>query len=300
MKPDLVPWNITIEQVGNWDKNYPDIDCMWNMSRCKERIPFKIYYKVFNQGDAVAEYHGEHNYNYHDLLKIGSHSEAFTPFTSVFDMKIDPNDFYKYSTDYDNYGYASYIVFDEENLGKPINVTLIVDRYDYINESDETNNRMNISITFQKVIPRVPNNPNRVSGPTHVIPGIKYEYTTKTIDPTLNKIDNYSFFFIQIRESSGCLSWNGCSGPFDYGETVSCSHIWQLKRFETCTCSVYAQVYDESGLVSILSDPLPVSISKNKAINPLFLQLLENHPCMFHMLKQLLGSCGRENENNWN
>ena len=51
---------------------------------------------------------------------------------------------------------------------------------------------------------------------------------------------------------------------------------------------IQVKAKDVYGAESEWSDPLPVSMPKNKAINTPFLNFLENHPNLFPLLRQLL------------
>ena len=73
-------------------------------------------------------------------------------------------------------------------------------------------------------------------------------------------------------------------GPYNSGDLVTKSHIWSNKG----TYAVKVKAKDTSDVESVWSDPLQISMPKNKAINTPFLNFLEQHPHMFPLLRQLL------------
>ncbi len=72
-------------------------------------------------------------------------------------------------------------------------------------------------------------------------------------------------------------------GPFDSGEQCEASHVWETKG----DYEIKVKARDVHGLESEWSDSLPISMPKNKIINP-FERFLENHPHMFPMMRHLL------------
>jgi hypothetical protein len=123
-----------------------------------------------------------------------------------------------------------------------------------------------------------PNKPNRPSGSTAGKVGKSYSYTSSTNDPDGDKV-YYNF-------SWGDGTYSGWIGPYDSGLVVTASHAWSTEG----TLSIQVKAKDEHGTESVWSDPLTISMPKNKIvnINPLFLQVLENHPHLFPILRQIL------------
>lgn len=73
-------------------------------------------------------------------------------------------------------------------------------------------------------------------------------------------------------------------GPYDSGQTVEQGHIWD----EEGTFEIRVIAKDNHGVQSEWSDPLVVSMPKNKVINTPFLRFLENHPNIFPVLRYLM------------
>ena len=117
--------------------------------------------------------------------------------------------------------------------------------------------------------------PTRPSGSTQIKPGVTYTYTSSISATSWDDI-YYKF------------SW-GDGTETDWVDTPSASHSWTATG--SYSINVKALLTGESVEESDWSDPLIVSITKNKATNhqPLFLQFLENHPHLFPLLRYILG-----------
>ena len=121
-----------------------------------------------------------------------------------------------------------------------------------------------------------PDKPDRPSGVTSGKTGIEYTYETTTIDHEEDQL--YYWFEWGDGTNSGWI------GPHNSGETASASHIWT----ETRNYEIKAKAKDEHGSESSWSDPLAISMPKNKAINTPFLRILENHPHLFPLIRQIM------------
>ncbi len=118
-----------------------------------------------------------------------------------------------------------------------------------------------------------PNKPAAPSGPSRGKSGQEYIFTTSAADPDGD----------QLR-----YKWDWGDGNYsDWLDTTEASYIWAGK--DNYNIRVMAQ--DEHGGESDWSDPLPFSTPKNRIINPLILQYLENHPHLFSVLRQILFFC---------
>ena len=129
------------------------------------------------------------------------------------------------------------------------------------------------SLTVNVLTNPPPNKPT-ITGPTSGKAGKSYTYSAHTIDPDGDQI--YYWFDWDDGTNSG---W---TGPYNSGQTVSVSHIWSAQG----TYSIKVKAKDTSDVESDWSDPLSISMPKNKAINTPFLQY---HQHMFPLLRQLLG-----------
>jgi len=121
-----------------------------------------------------------------------------------------------------------------------------------------------------------PNKPT-ITGPISGKAGKSYTYSAYTIDPDGDQV--YYWFDWDDGTTSG---WKG---PYNSGQTVSASHILAAKG----TYQIRVKSKDINDAESVWSNPLPISMPKNKSINPLFLRFLEEHPHTFPILKRILG-----------
>jgi hypothetical protein len=122
-----------------------------------------------------------------------------------------------------------------------------------------------VSTTYEYVDPGSPLKPDKPSGPAQGIPDEEYIYTTSTIDP------NGDHVYYKWDWGDVVSDWDG---SYNSGETVSASHKWPTQG----TYIVKVKAKDEQGHESKWSDPLVVTMPKNKAINRPFLNFLEQHP----------------------
>lgn len=98
-----------------------------------------------------------------------------------------------------------------------------------------------------------PETPEKPSGPTEGKPGMEYEFTTRTTDPDDEKV-SYKWKWGDGTESE----W---LGPFESGEVVNASHIWEEKG----SYPIQVKAKDESDMESDWSDSLTITIKKGKA-----------------------------------
>ena len=121
-----------------------------------------------------------------------------------------------------------------------------------------------------------PDKPDTPSGTINGKAGKEYTYTTITTDEDGDQI--YYMFDWGEDNTSGWL------GPYNSGETCEASYTWKDKD----NYQVRVKAKDTYDLESFWSDPLEISMPKNKAINTPFLQFLAQHPHLFPLLRQLL------------
>lgn len=122
-----------------------------------------------------------------------------------------------------------------------------------------------------------PDQPNTPTGPTSGNTGQIYTYETSTTE--LDGDDLFYWFEWGDGTNTGWI------GPYNSGDIVSVQHTWNTKGNYNIKVKARDRCYAESDW----SDPLIVSMPKNKVISTPFLQFLENHPHLFPLLQQLLG-----------
>jgi hypothetical protein len=117
-------------------------------------------------------------------------------------------------------------------------------------------------IIHVRVFNDIPDKPNRPSGPNSGKPGVEYTYKTKTTDINGDKI------YFKWGWGDGTTSdWDG---PYYSMETAELSHTWS----EGGTFEVKVKAKDVHGDESEWSDPLQVSMPKNKLLTQSILQFL--------------------------
>ena len=121
-----------------------------------------------------------------------------------------------------------------------------------------------------------PEKPDAPTGTTFCKIGISYSYSASTTDP-----DGDQIYFMFDWDDGTNSEW---TGPYNTEQTISMSHIWDVKG----TYHIKVKAKDEHGEESEWSDPLPITMPKNKLINTSFLRFLNSHSHMFPLLKHLL------------
>jgi len=122
-----------------------------------------------------------------------------------------------------------------------------------------------------------PKKPENLDGPTSGKINEKYNYTASTTDPNDDQL--YYLF------SWGDGEFSEWIGPFDCGVTAEASHVWTKQG----NYDIKVKAKDEHGVQSDWSDPLSITIPRNKPINfNLFDWLVERFPNLYIILKQLL------------
>ena len=124
-----------------------------------------------------------------------------------------------------------------------------------------------------------PSKPDTPSGPTTGRVNRKYTYTTSATDP--NDDDIYY-----------CWDWDGddiidewTDDAYPSGQTISTSTKWNKEY----SGHIKVRCQDINGEFGPWSDPLPITMPKNKPyLNTPFLNLLEQYPHLFLLLRQLL------------
>lgn len=125
-----------------------------------------------------------------------------------------------------------------------------------------------------------PATPDAPDGPTSGSANEEHTYTASTTDPNGDQI-KYLF-------SWGDGEYSGWVGPYNSGQTGEASHTWT----EQGTFNITVMAKDSHGKTSEWSDPLAVSMPKNKAFffNSILLEILERLMERFPLLEQILSS----------
>ena len=124
---------------------------------------------------------------------------------------------------------------------------------------------------------QAPDKPTKPDGTTNGKINVEYTYTSSTTDANADQL-HYLFDWDDGTDS-------GWIGPFASGATASAKHTWTEKG----SYDIKVKARDSHGAESIWSDPLTVTMPRNKAIINPFFYFLKNHPNLFPIIRQLLG-----------
>jgi parallel beta-helix repeat protein len=125
----------------------------------------------------------------------------------------------------------------------------------------------NIEDRYPLMIPYGTPHAPTISGPSGGKPGKQYDYTFSAVDPD----DDNIFYFIKWGDGN-VEEW---IGPYDSGEEISLSHIWNKQG----TYTVMARVKDTFGLESEWKT-LELNMQKNRQINVILMNFLR---CRFYI-----------------
>jgi hypothetical protein len=154
---------------------------------------------------------------------------------------------------------------------------------DFYHSPDDTIENMNIpyAVKSSKLIIATlaelahfksePLKPNIPEGSTEGQVDVEYSYASVTEDPQDDQV--YYLFDWGDRSDSGLL------GPYPSGEIVTASHIWNRRG----DFNIRVKAKDENDHESIWSDPLVVSMPKNKSsigFNPWIIRLIQRFPIL--------------------
>jgi len=121
-----------------------------------------------------------------------------------------------------------------------------------------------------------PDKPITPSGPSNGKINEEYTYTTSATDPDGDKL-----FYMWDWGDGSFSDW---IGPYDSGLECSASHIWNNRdRY-----SIKVKAKDVNDIQSPWSNPLPVTMPRNKVVNRPILNFLEEHTIIYQLLQRFL------------
>ncbi len=136
-----------------------------------------------------------------------------------------------------------------------------------------------------------PPNPPLIEGPTTGNIGKSYSYNITLTDPDVDD----QMFYLEVDFGDGIVHEDcGCGKAWQNGEIITVSHSWK----KAGNYSVTARVQDGMGEWSEWSDPLAVSMPKNKVTN-LFILLSDACPKSFPFLERVIGLLEQTLGNRW-
>ena len=121
-----------------------------------------------------------------------------------------------------------------------------------------------------------PSKPETPYGPSVGKPGIEYTFETVSTDPSGKQL-SYKWCW-------GGENYSDWIGLYNSGEKCIASNIWNEKG----VYEIKVKAKNVDGAESDWSDPLPVSMPRNKAINVSLLKFLEYYPRFFTILRVFL------------
>ena len=123
-----------------------------------------------------------------------------------------------------------------------------------------------------------PVKPDAPDGPASGAADVEHTYTASTTDSDGDKL--YYLF------DWGDGKFSGWVGPYNSGQTAQASHTWKEKG----DYEIRVKAKDDHGVQSEWSDPLPISMPKNKQLIDLpFFDFLERFPRLFPILRNIFG-----------
>jgi hypothetical protein len=136
-------------------------------------------------------------------------------------------------------------------------------------------NHFNYQDTF--FLNQAPIIPAKPMGPSSGKPNEELTFSAITTDPDEDQI-HYMWRW-------GDGSYSDWLGPFNSGDIVEDSHIWD----EPSNYQVRIKAKDSTGQETDWSEPLLLNIQRSKTINmPIFSRFLQNHPNIFIFLRILI------------
>lgn len=127
-----------------------------------------------------------------------------------------------------------------------------------------------------------PPNPPLIEGPTTGNIGKSYSYNITLTDPDVDD----QMFYLEVDFGNGIVHEDcGCGKAWQNGEIITVSHSWK----KAGNYSVTARVQDGMGEWSEWSDPLAVSMPKNKETTNLFILLSDRCLESFPLLERVMG-----------
>jgi len=120
-----------------------------------------------------------------------------------------------------------------------------------------------------------PDKPAKPSGSTKGKINVEYTFTSNTSDSDGDQV----FYWFDWGDDTN----SGWVGPYNSGLTAGAKHSWTIKG----TYQIKVKVKDVHNYESDWSDPLSVTIPRNRSFDKLLLRFIEDHPLLFK-ISQLL------------
>jgi peptidase C25-like protein/PKD domain-containing protein len=126
------------------------------------------------------------------------------------------------------------------------------------------------SLSFH--ISKPPNTPDKPIGPSSGKSGKIYQFSTKTLDA-----DNDQVFYLFDWGNNELSEWYG---PYASGQLIEVSHTWSEKG----TYQIRVKAKDDQGAESDWSDPLEISMPKDKKVFSSNGDFFQNNPFIYRLI----------------
>ena len=245
-----------------------NLNVYWTSSPCFPMIVSDV--EVYNYGD--YEYHGHLLIS---IVEIDSRwkDNARRPYNYALVNQSADEDFYLEGSPLAKYS-GHFVWFpDIPACGTPADPNILVIATVFSKETGFAD----ATVVSRLVEGDQPSKPNKPNGSVKIEPGVKYNYTTRSSEPDGEKI-RYLW------------DWNGDyiiderTDYYDSDQEVTVSHIWYKKS----DYAVRVKSEDESRLQSFWSDPLSISLSRDKKNTLTSLRISNKLIKYFPLLKRLI------------
>ena len=126
-----------------------------------------------------------------------------------------------------------------------------------------------------------PEKPDSPSGVSSGKPGEMYTFSTKTIDPDYDTSGNDDLYYLFDWDDDSNSVW---IGPYKSEEICEAKHMWD----EEGSYNIRVKAKDKHGVISEWSEPLKITMPRNRATPRPLLNFIENYPILFQILQRFL------------
>lgn len=131
-------------------------------------------------------------------------------------------------------------------------------------------------INVYNALYNAPYQPDKPSGPPSGNTGTAYTYTSSAVDPDADQV--YLWF------DWGDGSNSGWVGPYPSGGPGSASYSWTTDG----SYNIKVKAKDVFNHESVWSEPLSVTMPRNKVVGNIFLRFIQNFPRLFELFREIL------------
>ena len=204
-----------------------------------------------------------------DEIKINFEVVVYTNPPEIYDKEIVLDEETRKEDDFVDWDNTEEVYFKDINIPKDTRVSFKAWIYIWVyaasgllSGAEGTVNLFGSMDQIKIIEPNsAPDKPCKPSGKTTGDKEKTYTYKSSTADPDGD--DVYYWFDWGDGTNSGWI------GPYNSGDTSSASHTWDEGYYE-----IKVKAKDTNGAVSVWSDPLSISMPRNRAVSSFFMRLL--------------------------